>query len=149
MANGGEAIEIYVSAKNYGSVDATNVIGYLVSTSGNVLIDSTANMVEFGDIASGETINGSVPYLVVLNDGLAQGSNLDLIVNFVDNEGGNFSGILDIVAHGNSLSASNVDVLGSASDVLTPGESSYIKIELNNTGSTLSLIHISEPTRPY
>ena len=136
VANGGEAIEIYVSAKNYGSVDATNVIGYLTSTSGNVLIDSTANMVEFGDIASGESINGSLPYLVVLNDGLAQGSNLDLIVNFVDDEGGNFSGVLDIVAHGNSLTASDVDVLGSASDVLTPGESSYVKIELNNTGST-------------
>ena len=136
VANGGETLEIYVNAKNYGSEDASNVIGYLTSTSGNVLIDSTANMVEFGDVASGETITGSVPYLVVLNDGLPEGSNLDLIVTFTDNEGGNSSGILDIVAHGNSLSASDVDVLGSASDVLTPGESSYVKIELNNIGST-------------
>ena len=38
--------------------------------------------------------------------------------------------------HGNQLSAIDVDVLGSASDVLTPGESSFVKIELNNTGST-------------
>ena len=32
-----------------------------------------------------------------------------------------------------------MDVLGSASDVLVPGESSYLKIELHNSGSTNAL----------
>ena len=136
IANGGETLEIFVSAKNYGSEDATNVIGYMSSTSGNVSIDTTANMVEFGDIASGETSNGSVPFVVVLNDGLHDGADLDLLVTFLDSDGGSFDGILDISVHGNQLSAIDVDVLGSASDVLTPGESSFVKIELNNTGAT-------------
>ena len=55
---------------------------------------------------------------------------------FNDENGNSFSGYLDIKVSGNDLSAYDVDVIGSASDVLTPGQSSYIKIGLQNSGET-------------
>ena len=54
IANGGETLEIFVSAKNYGSEDATNVIGYMTSTSGNVSIDTVSGIMA---IKSGTTLN--------------------------------------------------------------------------------------------
>ena len=50
IANGGETLEIYVTAKNYGSEDATNVMGHLMSSNANVVIDSIGNISEFGNI---------------------------------------------------------------------------------------------------
>jgi len=136
IANGGETLEIYVTAKNYGSEDATNVMGHLMSSNANVVIDSIGNISEFGDIASGETASGSVPFVVTLSEGLPDGTDLELLVSFTDEEGNSFGGILDIVSEGNELSATSVDVLGSASDILSPGESSHVKIELDNSGAT-------------
>ena len=149
IANGGETIELFVSAKNYGSEDAANVNGYISTSSSYVSIDSASSVSDFGNVAVGETVEGSTPFIVTLADGLQDGADLGLFVSFIDDAGDSFSGLLDIPVSGNNLLATDLDVLGSASDVLTPGESSYLKIELHNSGSTnalsisgLSLIHI-------
>ena len=136
IANGGETLEIYVTAKNYGSEDAAGVVGQLSTTNGSVFIDSTVSILDFGDIASGETAPCSEPFIFSLGDGLPDGTDLELLVTFSDAEGNSFSGALNIMSSGNELLATSVDVLGSASDIMSPGESSYIKIELNNSGST-------------
>jgi len=138
-ANGGETLEVYVTAKNYGSEDAIDVVGQLLTTNGSVFIDSTVNILEFGDIASGETAACGEPFIVSLADGMPDGTDLELLIAFSDAEGNSFSGALNIRSSGNALLATSVDVLGSASDILRPGESSYIKIELNNSGSTNAL----------
>ncbi len=139
MANGGETLEIYVSGKNYGSEDATNVIAHISSLSNNVMIDSASSLVEFGNMIAGGTIVSEVPFVISLNEGLSEGANLDLFVEFTDEDGNSFNSVLDINVAGNILNSSGVDVLGSASDVLMPGEASYVKIELNNSGSTAAL----------
>ena len=135
-ANGGETLEIFVTAKNYGSEDALNVNGYISSGSSHVTIDETENMIDFGDLASNETIAGSAPFIITLAEGLAEGVELDLLVTFSDESGNTFNGVLDIIVSGNSLRAISVDILGSANDILSPGESSFVKIELQNIGST-------------
>ena len=76
---------------------------------------------------------------MTLADGLQDGADLGIFVSFIDSAGDSFSGLLDIPVSGNNLLATDVDVLGSASDVLVPGESSYLKIELHNSGSTNAL----------
>jgi len=139
IANGGETLELFVSAKNYGSEDAVNVTGYISTSSSYVSIDSTGSVSDFGNVAVGETVEGSTPFIVALAEGLQDGADLGLFVSFIDDAGDSFSGLLDIPVSGNNLLATDVDVLGSASDVLTPGESSYLKIELNNSGSTNAL----------
>jgi len=139
IANGGETLELFVSAKNYGSEDAVNVNGYISTSSSYVSIDSTGSVSDFGNVAVGETVEGSTPFIVTLADGLQDGADLGLFVSFIDDTGDSFSGLLDIPVSGNNLLATDVDVLGSASDVLTPGESSYLKIELHNSGSTNAL----------
>ena len=64
-----------------------------------------------------------------LSEGLPHGTDLELIVDFSDADGNITSGLIDIHTEGNELNASSVDVLGSASDVLSIGQSSLIKIE--------------------
>jgi len=135
-ANGGETLEIFITAKNYGSEDAINVNGFISSGSSNVTIDDNANMIEFGDLSSDQTISGSTPFIISLVDGIADGTELDLMVTFTDESGNTFFGVLDIIISGNALKAVDVDVLGAASDLLMPGETSYVKIELQNNGST-------------
>ena len=132
-ANGGETLEISISATNFGSEDAENVYGVIASESGYVIIRSAT--VNYGAIPSGNTVAAPMSYVVTLADGLPDDANLDLIIYFNDNGGSPSSGILNVSVSGNNLFATSVDVIGSSSDILTPGESSHFKIELNNLGT--------------
>ncbi len=135
-ANGGETLEIYVTAKNYGSEDAINVIGVLSSSSNHVSIDDEMNLIELGNIGSDETAGAETPFVITLDEGLPEGTELDLIVTFQDDSENIFYGVLDIIVSGNSLKATSIDVLGSTNDIFNPGELLNFKIELQNSGST-------------
>ena len=132
-ANGGETLEISISATNFGSEDAENVYGVIASESGYVTIQSAT--VSYGAIPSGNTVGAPIPYVVTLAEGLPDGANLDLIIYFNNNGGSTSSGMLNVSVSGNNLFATSVDVIGSSSDILSPGESSHFKIELNNSGN--------------
>ena len=134
LANGGETFELYLTAKNYGSEDAVNVFGVISSQSSSVTIETST--VIFGDMLSGDSLTGTEPFVITLEEGLQDGADLGMTVTFQDNDENSFNGILEIPVAGNSLQATAVDVLGSADDVLTPGLSSQIKIQLENTGTT-------------
>ena len=82
---------------------------------------------------------GEVPFVVSLTNGIPDGSELGLHIDFTDENGDSFSGYLDIQVSGNSLSAYDVDVIGFASDVLTPGQTSYVKIGLQNVEKRMQL----------
>ena len=133
IANGGETLEISISATNFGSEDAENVYGVVASESGYVTIQSAT--VNYGAIPSGNTVGAPIPYVITLAEGLPEGANLDLIIYFNNNGGSTSSGMLNVSVSGNNLFATSVDVIGSSSDILSPGESSHFKIELNNSGS--------------
>ena len=75
IANGGETLELFVSAKNYGSEDAVNVTGYISTSSSYVSIDSTGSVSDFGNVAVGETVEGSTPFIVTLAEGLQDGAD--------------------------------------------------------------------------
>lgn len=134
IPNGGETLEIYISAKNYGSEDASGVVGVL--TSSNQSITILSNTANYGEMGAYETNSPDGPFVVSLADGLQDGVHLGLQIAFLDGGGNSFSGIIDLQVSGNNLYASAVDVLGSAEDVLTPGQSSNVKIQLMNIGST-------------
>ena len=134
LVNGGETFELYLTATNYGSEDAVNVSGVISSQSSSVTIET--GTVNFGDMPSGDSMTGAEPFIVTLEEGLQDGADLGITVTFQDNNENSFNGVLEIPVAGNSLRATAVDVLGSANDVLTPGLSSQIKIELENTGTT-------------
>ena len=133
IANGGETLEIFISATNFGSDDAENVYGVITSGSGNVSIQS--GTVNYGAISSGNTVGAPTPFVISLGEGLQEGANLDLIIYFNDSGSSPSNGVLNLNVSGNNLLATAVNVIGSSSDILTPGESSYFKIELHNTGS--------------
>lgn len=135
-ANSGETLEIFINANNYGSESAENVVATLNSDNGYVSIYQDWSQVNLGAIGSGETVVGDTPFVVSLANGIPDGSELGLHIDFNDENGNSFSGYLDIQVSGNSLSAYDVDVIGSASDVLTPGQTSYVKIGLQNVGET-------------
>ncbi len=132
-ANGGETLEISISATNFGSEDAENVYGVIASESGYVTIQSAT--VNYGAIPSGNTVGAPIPYVITLAEGLPEGANLDLIIYFNNNGSSPSSGMLNVSVSGNNLFATSVDVIGSSSDILSPGESSHFKIELNNSGN--------------
>ena len=133
-ANGGETIELYISAKNYGDDDASGISGVLVSGNTNATIIN--NTISYGAINSGETVSAPTPFVIQFADGLQEGADLDLIVTFLDEGGSTSSGLINLNISGNNLFASNLDVLGTVNDILNPGQSSYLKIQLSNIGST-------------
>ena len=136
IANGGETIEIFVAAKNYGSQLSSGVTGVISSTSEFLSIIPSGSIVSFGDIEPGAAITSDEPFIITLDDGLSDHTDLELIVTFSDEQSNSFGSVLDIDVAGNSIRASDVDVLGNASDILYPGQSSFIKIQLENLGST-------------
>ena len=141
IANGGETLEVDVTIKNYGTEDAVGTVGYLSSNNGSVSIDPSTNPMDFGDMSPGESATSFSPFIITLEDGLPDATDLELTLSFTSSEESPFgSGSLNIVSSGNALSAVGMDVMGVlGSNVLEPGETSDIKIELNNSGTTDAL----------
>ena len=135
-ANSGETLEIFINANNYGSQNTEEVIAVISSNSPYVTIDQMWSQINLGSIEAGETISGLTPFVVSLDDGIPDGVELDLHIDFTDGNGNVFSGYLDIKVSGNDLTAYDVDVIGSANDILIPGQTSYVKIGLQNLGLT-------------
>jgi hypothetical protein len=134
IANGGETLELYIGATNYGSEDAVNVSAVL--SGGEGLVSFQNATVNFGDIFSGETIGSSSPFILTLDSGIHDGTHLNLTATFIDDTGNSFAGALNINVSGNNLLATDIDVIGSINDVLSPGQISNFKIELDNSGTT-------------
>ena len=134
IANGGEILELYIPAQNYGSQSSSEITGEISSSSGYVsIINST---VDYGAIGSGNTSSPSMTFVISLADGLPDGADLGLQISFTESGGAEMQSVIDIQVSGNSLIGTGVNVIGSTNDVLTPGLSSYFEIELKNIGST-------------
>ena len=129
-ANGGEIIELFVGITNYGNQDAENIIGTLISDNTNVIIQN--NEVAYGNLSSGESVLSAEPFIISLNDGLTEGTDLGLAIYLYDTTGNSSNDIIDVNVAGNMIVATRIDVLGTVEDVLHPGESSNIAIRLKN-----------------
>ena len=136
MVSGGETIELLVNATNYGSEDAYGITGTIISENDGVIIETS--QVNFGDIANGMTVAAEQPFVFSIVNGLEEGHDLKLMINFTDNNDHSFNGWLDLNVSGNLLIASEIDVLASNQNLLTPGQSSFVKISLENMGSANS-----------
>ena len=134
----GETIEIFVPVKNYGSETATAVTGSISTTSELLSISPSGSVVSYGDISSGQIVNADEPFVLSLDQGLSDHSDLELLVTFNDGQGNTFNASLDVNVAGNSIFASDLDVLGTTNDILYPGQSSFVKIQLQNLGSTIA-----------
>ena len=145
-ANGGETIELFAGITNYGSQDAQNIIGLLNSENANVVIQN--NQVSYGHLSAGQSVMGIEPFIISLNNGLAEGTNLKLTINLDDSSGNSTSDIVDINVAGNSITANKIDVIGTIQDVLTPGQSSSVKIQLSNIGSVAAQDVVGTITSP-
>ena len=137
IVNSGETVELSVALSNYGSVDAVNILASLLSSNSNVIV--TSSTLSYGNIASEEIVSGSEPFVFTVADGLEDGTTLGLSLFITDDDGYNAAGQIDLHVSGNRIFASDVDVFGSTQDVLTPGESSTVHIELHNDGSTAAM----------
>ena len=136
LVSGGETIELLVNATNYGSEDAYGITGTIISENDGVIIETS--QVNFGDIANGMTVAAEQPFVFSVVNGLEEGHDLKLMINFTDNNDHSFNGWLDINVSGNLLIASEIDVLASNQNLLTPGQSSFVKISLENMGTANS-----------
>jgi len=145
-ANGGEIIELFVGITNYGNQDAENIIGTLISDNTNVIIQN--NEVAYGNLSSGESVLSAEPFIISLNDGLTEGTDLGLAINLYDTTGNSSNDIIDVNVAGNMIVATRIDVLGTVEDVLPPGESSSIAIRLDNMGSTTAYNIVGTITSP-
>ena len=148
IANGGETIEIFVPVKNYGSETATGVTGSISTTSELLSISPSGSVVSYGDISSGQIVNADEPFVLSLDQGLSDHSDLELLVTFNDGQGNTFNASLDVNVAGNSIFASDLDVLGTTNDILYPGQSSFVKIQLQNLGSTIASSVVGTITSP-
>lgn len=82
----GEKVTLQMTAKNYGSSSATNIVGQLTtSTSGVTVVNDTASFPDLSANSSGASI---APYFSVgVGTAVTCGTNLDFTVNFTSNEG--------------------------------------------------------------
>ena len=113
LVSGGETIELLVNATNYGSEDAYGVTGTIISENDGVIIEtSQGNFViyEWYDSSSEQ------PFVFSVVNGLEEGHDLKLMINFTDNDH-NFNGWLDIDVSGNLLVAREIDILASNQNI--------------------------------
>ena len=86
-ANSGETLEIFINANNYGSENTENVTASLTSNSGYITVDQEWTQISLGPIDAGETVAGNTPFVVSLENGIPDGTELDLHVAFNDENG--------------------------------------------------------------
>ncbi len=136
VINGGEVIEIFPSIKNFGSEDAENVTGILSTENPNVLIIDS--LVSYGNLSSNESVVAENPFVFSVSNGLPDQSSLGLMLQI--NVGGELNGNSMVPAYvsGSKLVTNGIEVIGSADNVLTPGEESSFKIQIENTGTVSS-----------
>lgn len=144
--NGGEVIELFPSIKNFGTEYAENIVGVLKSENPNVVVIDS--LVEYGNLSSNESGAAVDPFIFSVNEGLPDQSSLDLMLQI--NVADEINGISLIPVHvsGSKLTTNGIEVVGSADNVLTPGEESSFKIQIQNTGTVSSQEIIGTITTP-
>lgn len=145
-ANGGEIIELFAGITNYGSQNAANISGTLVSENPSVTILTA--QAAYGSLLAGESAMADEPYIISLNNGLSEGADLHLSLNLEDSTGSSSNGVVLVDVAGNMIVAAEIDVVGEPEDVLTPGETSTVKIQLMNMGTTAAENIVGTITSP-
>ncbi len=144
--NGGEVVEIFPAIKNYGSDYAENVVLVLKTDNpGITIIDS---IVSYGNIPSNESVFPVDPFVFSVAEGLPDQSNLGFTLKINVAGGLNGTSILPLYSSGTKLITSGFEVIGSIDNVLTPGQESSFKIQIENTGTVSSQVIIGTITSP-
>ena len=85
-----------------------------------------------------ESVVAENPFVFSVSNGLPDQSSLGLMLQI--NVGGELNGNSMVPAYvsGSKLVTNGIEVIGSADNVLTPGEESSFKIQIENTGTVSS-----------
>ena len=138
IINAGEVIDLVIAVSNYGSENATGIVGTITSENSNVTIIN--DNFSYGDLGSGDIVNNaSSPFTFSVNDDVHHGAEIKLLLILANESGYSSVGYVGLIVAGKNLYAYGVDVAGSSQDVLTSGQTSTVHIELHNSGSTSAL----------
>jgi hypothetical protein len=135
IINAGEIIELSIGVSNYGSENATAIIGMISSENSNV--DIINNSFTYGDVITGDIVNNtSSPFTFSVNENVQHGSEISLLLSFSNDIGYSSVGYIELIIAGKNLYAYGIDVSGNSQDVLTAGQTSTVHLQLHNSGST-------------
>jgi len=134
FVNPGETIALVVAVTNYGNESVQGISGSISTDNSGVQVISDA--FNYGELNSGDIVNNnSAPFTVKINSDVEHGSEVHLILSLVNESGYSSTGLIELIVEGKNLFAYGVDIPGTNVDVLSPGQSSIVDIELYNSGS--------------
>ncbi|MFQ6605098.1 MAG: C25 family cysteine peptidase [Fidelibacterota bacterium] len=136
IINPGETIALSVPAFNYGANASGDVYTRLITNSPyvNLIQDS----VHIGVVSAGTSVVGSDYFLIQVNNGLVDGTDLGLRYDFIDPDNGTWQGNVGGLISGANISPRTIAVNDNGDGILQPGETSEIQITLKNGGSILA-----------
>jgi hypothetical protein len=151
-----EAIQLNVTVKNIGVLEASNIAGTLSTPDTNVIITS-ANF-NFGNLLPGGTVTGENAFAMTIKDYVPDQHNVFCTLLLTDGTN-EWTSTLILILNAPVLNIGTVTVLdpapgGNANGILDPGESATLKILTNNIGhaaSSNTIAHLTVPasSAPY
>ncbi|MBT3300148.1 MAG: hypothetical protein HN657_02760, partial [Candidatus Marinimicrobia bacterium] len=97
----GETIELTIPLKNYGSTDASNINASIASEHSQISIISGS--INYGDIASQESMAPASPFVVQVEAGMGESESFSLSLNIVAFEGDSWSAVVPFAVNGNQI----------------------------------------------
>ncbi|MEA2096218.1 MAG: choice-of-anchor J domain-containing protein, partial [Candidatus Cloacimonadota bacterium] len=131
MINPGEAIELNVSLKNFGSQTANSVTA-IISTD-NDFVTITDDSEDFGSIAPGSSVYCSDDFDISIAEDVLGGTEIRLDIVIEDNIGNIWNDIIFLIVEGANLDAEDYTI-EDANGYLDPGETVEMNVTLQNNG---------------
>lgn len=135
-ANPVEVIELTPVLKNYGSLQtAINVQGTLSSTDPYVGILSSAS--SYGNISPGDSAFADQPYIIEIAPQTPDGYSIELALDITEDSGNSWRNFIFLPVSAARLSVTHVMIQAddNENNIIDPGESVEILLELTNSGS--------------
>ncbi len=147
LLNPGETVELTIPFYNFGTDTSTDVYAKLVSES--EYISFVNDSVFIGSIPNSQSVIPVDKFVVQVNAGLVEGSNLDLRVEMFDVNSSMWRGYVGGLISGTQLVVEDVSVVDFGDGILQPGETSELEVILKNSGSILAGNVTAEITCPH
>ncbi len=127
----GETLDLYFNIKNFGSVDATDIVATISSQDPNLQIIS--GNLSFGSIESNSTYQNQEPFIVRISSYCPDNYNIPIQLNLTASEG-EWQSERELNVKSPMINLSSYNLFTDSHNYLTPNESAYLNISLKNMG---------------
>jgi len=144
LINPGEKVNLKFRFKNYGNTNASAVTASVSSGDDRFTIENTD--ISVGDIASGDSVDSSIPLVITADPNCLNGDVFQLNITISENGGNEWNQVLSLTCATPVLIFDSRQVddskWGNGNGFAEPGETILLRLAVCNKGLALAIVHL-------